>query len=245
MAVQSRYNSFVMTLARDSLPSILSPTPATPPPRFRTAAEWHASLGNVPLSRILFDPLPGTATASDVTRLAESGEKLLVELVNGTLVEKPVGLRESIIAGILITVLNNFVRPRRLGFVSGEQGTIRMLLGNMRIPDVAFFLRADMPDGRLPGERMPRIAPALAVEVLSESNTDQEMQIKVREYFQSGARLVWLLDPGTETLRAYDDPGAADHFSQLASSDTLSAPGLLPGFSVRVGDLFDVEGWEG
>jgi Uma2 family endonuclease len=109
----------------------------------------------------------------------------------------------------------------------------------------AFFLRADMPDGRLPGERMPRIAPALAVEVLSESNTNQEMQIKVREYFQSGARLVWLLDPGTEALRVYDDPGAADHFSQLASGDTLSAPGLLPGFSARVRDLFDVEGWEG
>ena len=71
------------------------------------------------------------------------------------------------------------------------------------------------------------------------------MQIKVREYFQSGTRLVWILDPGTETLRVYDDPGAADHFSQLASSGTLSAPGLLPGFSVGIRDLFDVEGWEG
>ncbi len=245
IALRTRYDWFVTTLAGNPLPSTVSPVPATPPPRFRTAAEWHASLGNVPLSRIRFDPLPGTATASDVTRLAEGGEKLLVELVNGTLVEKPVGLRESIIAGILITVLNNFVRPRRLGFVSGEQGTIRMLLGNLRIPDVAFFLRADMPDGRLPADRVRRIAPALAIEVLSESSTDEEMQIKVREYFQSGTRLVWLLDPRTETLRVYDDPGAADHFSQLASGDALSAPGLLPGFSVRVGDLFDVEGWEG
>lgn len=211
-----------------------TPTPSVPARRFRTAEEWLRSLGNVPLQRIVFDPPPGTASLSDVIRLAHQ-ENRGVELVNGTLVEKPVGLRESVIASRIIRRLSNIVEPNNLGFVSGEQGMIRMLMGNIRMPDVAFFRREDLPGGQLPVEPAPQLAPALAVEVLTASNTDEEMRIKVAEYFQSGVRIVWMLDPPTQTLRVYDAP---DRFRQLARDDILDGGALLPGLSVRVGDLF-------
>lgn len=147
------------------------------------------------------------------------------------------GKRESVIAGLVVTLLNNFARPRQLGIVAGEQGMIRMLMGNVRMPDVAFFRREDLPGGRLPDEAAPRFAPALAVEVLSPSNTAAEMAIKLREYFDNGVKVVWMLDPPTQTVRVHD---AADRFRHLNRDDTLDGGDLLPGLSVRVGELFAV-----
>ena len=175
-------------------------------------------------------------TVDDVIRLAHQ-ENRGVELIEGTLVEKPVGLPESVIAGLVLTLLNNFVRPRKLGVVSGEQGMIRMLMGNVRMPDVAFFRREDLPGGQLPTDPAPRLAPALAVEVLSPGNTEEEMRIKLREYFENGVRVVWMLHPPTQTLRVHDAP---DRFRQLTQDDVLDGGDLLPGFSTRVGELFQV-----
>ena len=90
-------------------------------------AEWLRSLGNVPLGRIVMDPLPGTATESDLLTLVE-GDRL-VELIDGTLVEKPVGSLESRIAVYLAAAIVNFVKPRKLGFVTGADGTSRTRSG--------------------------------------------------------------------------------------------------------------------
>ena len=215
------------------------PSATAPPaaPVHPTAADWLRALGNVPLNRILFEPVPGTATEADVIRLSEV-ENRGVELVNGTLVEKPVAIRGSIIGSRVIRRLGNIVETADFGFISGEQGMIRMLTGNIRMPDIAVFLRADLPGGEMPDEAASPVAPALAVEVLSEGNTDAEMRIKVAEYFSSGVRAVWLLDPPTVTLRVYDAP---DRFRQLSRDDLLEDAALLPGFSERVGDLFGVK----
>src|SRR5215212_3516506 len=83
-------------------------TTANPPPaapvQYRTAAEWLHDLGDVPLERILFTPWPGTATEADMLRKVEV-EKHLCELIDGTLVEKPVGLYESQVAAVLIQLM--------------------------------------------------------------------------------------------------------------------------------------------
>lgn len=214
---------------------LMPPLPAPTTPRFRNADEWLRALGNVPLDRILLDPPPGLATVDDVVRLSHH-ENRGVELVDGTLVEKPVALKESVIASNVIRLVGNVVVAGELGFVSGEQGMIRMLMGNIRMPDVAFFRRQDLPGGELPPEPAPRLAPVLAVEVLSAGNTDEEMRIKLREYFHSGVRVVWMLDPPTLTLRVYDAP---DRFRQLTRDDTLDGGDVLPGFSARVREFFE------
>ena len=51
----------------------------------------------------------------------------LCELVDGVLVEKPMALRASFLAGLILRALQNFVLPRRLGMVSGEAGMMRLL----------------------------------------------------------------------------------------------------------------------
>src|SRR4051794_27661105 len=89
------------------------------PTRYRTAAEWLRDLGDVPLERIIFDPWPGTATEADLLRKVEV-EKHMCELVNGTLVEKTVGLYESLLAIAIASRLITFVSAHKLGAVAGE-----------------------------------------------------------------------------------------------------------------------------
>ena len=70
-------------------------------------------------------PFPGTATEKDVTAIADR-ENVTCELVEGTLVEKPMGLRESLLAMLLAHYLSTFIEANNLGFLSGEAGTMNL-----------------------------------------------------------------------------------------------------------------------
>lgn len=83
--------------------------------------------GPMPAWRIRTNPPPGRATEADVLRI-HNEENRLCELVDGILVEKDVGYEESVIAGRLLTALNNFVIPRKLGLVTGEGGMMKIAL---------------------------------------------------------------------------------------------------------------------
>lgn len=214
--------------------STLETNQSPPPVRFRTAAQWLHDLGDVPLERIVFDPWPGTATEADVIRL-DDHEDRLCELVNGTLVEKAMGFIESMIACLLIQKLGNFVHGRRLGIVTGEAGMVRLGRGLVRIPDVSFISYARLPGGRVPKEPIPSLAPDLAVEVLSESNTAREMQRKLREYFDAGVLLVWINDPASRSATAYTAP---DQSTRIDSAGTLSGGNVLAGFGLPLAELF-------
>jgi Uma2 family endonuclease len=212
------------------------PARFVPPRRFDNGAEWIAAFGGVPLARIIFDPWPGTATEADLLQFVER-DKRLCELVENTLVEKPVGYLESFVAGILIMHLNQFVLPRRLGSVTGEAGMMRMAGGRVRMPDVAFVSIDRLPGRQIPREPIPNLAPDLAVEVLSESNTKAEIDQKLREYFQSGTRLAWIIDPPTRSVAVYR--AAGEPARVLKESEALDGEGVLPGFTLAVAALFE------
>ncbi len=55
---------------------------------FETAAELVERLGNVPLARICFEPLPGTGYRAMTYLPPCAASDRLYELVDGTLVEK-------------------------------------------------------------------------------------------------------------------------------------------------------------
>jgi Uma2 family endonuclease len=212
------------------------PPTSLAPGHFRTADEWWDSLGRVPMNRIVFDPLPGTATEQDVTRL-DDHEDRLCELVDGTLVEKAMGFEESLIAIRIGYLLSVFIIPRKLGLISGEGGMMRILKGRVRIPDVAFISFDRLPNRRPPQGPIPNLAPDLAVEVLSESNTRQEMSIKLSEYFKAGTRLVWYVDPKAKSVNVYTSP---DQVQSLTMDAILTGGDVLPGFETPVSAIFDV-----
>lgn len=209
--------------------STVSPTRA---PRFDNGEQWLAALGGVPLSRIVFDPWPGTATEADLLYMVDH-EKRLCELIDGTLVEKPVGCWEGLIAANIIVLLAAFVNPRKLGAVFGADSTLKMKSGRIRLPDVSFVSKDRLPRSRAP---VPTLAPDLAIEVLSESNTAAEMSQKLAEYFQSGTRLAWLVDPATRSVAVYTSPGGPP--SIVSESESLDGGNVLPGLTIRVADMF-------
>lgn len=205
------------------------------PAKFENAAEWLHALGDVPLDRIVMDPWPGTATEQDLLVLVER-DKRLVELIDGTLVEKPVGLNEAVIAQWVAYHLMTWIVPRKLGVVAGGDGTLRMRNGRVRLPDVSFIAMERFAALPRPLPPIPQIGADLAVEVLSPSNTPREIDQKLREYFESGTRLAWVIDPVPRTLAVYHSPDKAT--TTLSESDAVDGGDVLPGFSVAIAEFF-------
>jgi len=199
-----------------------------------TMADLQEWLGGVPLDRIRFHPPPGTATERDVLE-AEQRDNRLCELVDGVLVEKVMGYREAILAGALVRLLANFVVPRNLGHVAGADGMLRLFPGLVRIPDVAFASWDCFPEGRLPDDPIPDLAPDLVVEVLSRSNTPREMRRKLREYFAAGVRLAWMVDLEQRTVTVHTGVEACAVFDEASC---LDGGNVLPGFVLPLRDLF-------
>jgi Uma2 family endonuclease len=200
-----------------------------------TLADLLVRLGDVPPSRVRLRPPPGMAAEEDVIRARESAERRLCELVDGVLVEKPIGFRESLLAAALIRALGNFVEPRQLGLVAGPDGFMRLSAGLVRIPGISFVAWKHVPGGVVPSEPIPDLAPDLAVEVLSPSNTRAEMARKRQEYFTAGARLVWIVDPDARTVEVFTPTKTA---ALLRSTDTLDGGDVIPGFALHLSELF-------
>jgi len=199
-----------------------------------TVADMLEHLGGIPPNRIRVVPPPGLATEKDVLE-SKSRFGRICELIDGVLVEKTVGYYESLVAGVLLRLLGDYVLRNQLGIVLGEGGPLKVLASQVRIPDVSFLAWERFPGRTLPREPIPAVAPDLAVEVLSEGNTRGEMDRKLRDYFEAGVRLVWYLDPKTRTVRAYTSP---EQSVLIREEDALDGGDVLPGFRVALGDVF-------
>jgi Uma2 family endonuclease len=205
-----------------------------------TVTQWETiqdlveALGNIPLSRIRLNPPPGQATEADVIH-AKSRHHRLCELVDGVLVEKPMGYRESLLALYLAGYLIELVDGLNLGVVSGADGMMRLFPGLVRIPDVAFASWDRFPGRKIPQEPIPSLVPDLAIEVLSESNTVKEMERKRGEYFASGVCVVWEVDPRSRSVTVYTPDGSE---TTCSSPDHVVCGDILPGFSLDLDELF-------
>jgi len=202
--------------------------------RFMYLNELLRDLGGIPTNRVRMFPTPGTATLRDLIRFQKKDGRVL-ELVDGTLVAKPVSFTESSIAVNLIATLANFVGDNNLGVVTGEQGLMRLIPGLARAPDVSFVSWNQLPARLLPREAVPGLYPDLAVEVLSKGNTRGEMARKRKEYFLAGTRLVWQVNPRKRTVDVFTAP---DTCKTLTEADALDGGDVLPGFTLPVKRLF-------
>ena len=143
-------------------------------PRPATAAdllELIDRLGGIDPGRVRLKPTPGTATVKHLIRTNDGKSGRVCELIDRTLVEKTMGSEEDFLAAILITYLNNFVLPRKLGAVFGSTAAMRMLTRNVRLPDVSFIRAERWMEWLARRPAVVPFAPDLAVEILSKSNT--------------------------------------------------------------------------
>ena len=176
-------------------------------------------------------------TAADLLRLHSEGVR--GELIRGVLCETmPAGRIHGKVAAIVISILMNFVRPRRLGQIIGTDAGIMLQRepDTVREPDVAFISVEKLPlDSDIPGYYED--APDLVVEIVSPSDRPENVFNKACMWILFGVRLVWVLNPDDRTVEVHR-PGAST--TRLTEDDTLDCADVLPGFSCTVSDLFDL-----
>ncbi len=201
------------------------------------ATTWEerlSDLGNIPTSRVRSEPTPGSASVEDVVRLRNT-ERRLYELVDGTLVEKAMGWQESLLAGVLLQWLNNYLDQHRIGVATGPDGMTRLFGDTVRGPDVAFVAWDRMPGGQIPKEPVPDLVPNFVIEVLRVGNTYGEMSRKRREYFHAGVELLWMVDHRSRTVTVFRAPQDASVFTE---GQQLDGCNVLPGWQIDTADLF-------
>jgi Uma2 family endonuclease len=206
------------------------------PSEIESLADLLHRLGDIPLERILTRPALGTATPADVLRLCDGEPKRLCELVDGVLVEKAMGQRESRLALELSRLLGNYLKVHNLGILTGADGPHTLEDDQIRFPDVAFIPWDRIPPDADPGTPMPDWIPSFAVEVISPGNTRGEMQRKLKDYFAAGVALVWYVYPKERVVYVYTSEADC---RTLTESDSLEGGLVLPGFQLSVRQLFE------
>jgi Uma2 family endonuclease len=207
---------------------------STRPCEWLTAGELLHILGDIHPERLRLRPAPGTATERDLLEIHRR-ERRLYELVNGVLVEKVGGYPKATLTAWLVSQLYHHLNDEDLGAFAGPSGGVRLAPGLVRLPDLSFVYWDRLPDQMIPVEPILGLAPDLAVEILSPSNTKREMELKVREYFLAGVRLVWLVDMTKRTVRVYTAP---DESTRLSEGQTLDGGDVLPGLRLPLREVF-------
>jgi Uma2 family endonuclease len=154
------------------------------------------------------------------------------ELVDGELVDvsgntpNHNGLRD-----LLIAMLLPFVKEHKLGRVVGEQEYD--FGGNAHGPDVTFFSpeKLKLCDGKL---RVQRFVPDLAIEIVSENDSFKKLVRKVDRYRKCGAKEAWIFDIDSRKALVFSDA-----LNAILDENGVFESSLIPGFSIRIGDLFD------
>jgi Uma2 family endonuclease len=177
-------------------------------------------------------------TAQDLWRLGEGDTRR--ELVDGE-------VREMAPAGGVHGEVTSRI-DRRLAEHVERHGGGKVLVGDVgfvldlphdpervRAPDVAFMTTSRLPEGRLP-EGFLRGAPDLAVEVLSPSDSLMDVQQKVRDYLDAGARLVWVVAPKARSATIYRADGSA---RLLREGDSLDGGDVFPGLVIPLAEVFE------
>ena len=157
------------------------------------------------------------------------------ELIRGVLVEKmPAGRPHAVVVTLIAIVLGSFVLSRDLGEVhTGDPGyLLEVGPDTVRAPDIAWIAPGRIPEG---ATGYTNLAPDLAVEVKSSSNSNPEMRRKAEMWLSFGTRQVWVADPDARTVTVYR-PGVNP--VTLSEDDNIDGGDMLPNFTAPVWSLF-------
>jgi Uma2 family endonuclease len=167
-----------------------------------------------------------------------------VEVINGEAVEKDMraaGFLHAFVTDNVYDLLKPFANEHHLGFVVTDSVTYYLHVDEegvqaSRLPDLS-FIRFDRIPSDVDFSRPFPGAPTLAVEVVSPSETAEEIQGKLNDYLTYGAEQVWVLYPTSRQLYQYrsDDPKNPRVYS---GTDLLDAAALFPGLIITVDQFF-------
>ncbi len=163
--------------------------------------------------------------------------RMRYELVKGELIEmSPSGHKHGRIVMNIGAPLTVFVKTHNLGAVYGAETGFKLVVNpdTVRAPDVAFVSREQIerigdPEGYWPG------APDLAIEILSPGDRVVEVEKKVKEYLEAGARMVCAVSQKLRNVTVYR---SLTEINVLTENDTFDGEDVVPGFSIAVKEIF-------
>jgi Uma2 family endonuclease len=174
-------------------------------------------------------------TAEEFWLLPDNGMRRA--LVRGEVIETlPPGASHGGIAGEMVGRLRAWAKSGPGGWAGVESGFI-LTHGpdTVRGPDVSYVRRERIPPEGVP-EKFWDLAPDLAVEVISPSETAMDVREKLREYFDAGTPMVWFVYPRQREVVVHTPDGVSRTYG---GQSVLEVPDLLPGFRCVVAELFD------
>ena len=172
-------------------------------------------------------------TVADLEQTPRPDEGGGYELDKGELVHvSPNSLEQSDLIFRIQSLLRRFVNERSLGRVTGD-AWFHLLPKVVRAPDVA-FIPADRLQGLDPKHALKAL-PSLVIEILGPSQPVHDLTRRIQQYRDAGVEAVWVVDPHRREVEVY----GAGPAKTLTLDDTLTAPGILPGFSLPVSQLFE------
>lgn len=172
-------------------------------------------------------------TVKDLEVLQTQCPDYQMELVDGEiLVMSPPGYESDEVTAEMVRQLGNWVRPRRLGRVTASSAGFILSNSDIRAPDVSFVQAERL---RQSPRSFAELAPDLTVEVKSPSDSVTKLRDKIDEFLELGTRVGILINPEKEWVeicRTGADPIV------LQNGDIITIPELLPGWEVKVEDLW-------
>ena len=182
---------------------------------------------------------PKLMTTEEMLALPDDGMDR--ELIEGRLREKPMTMRNRRHSRLEIRIgkiLDNWLdtQPASLAEVVGGEAGFRL----RRNPDtsvgidvayVSHEIVANTPETS-PFFEGP---PVLAVEILSPSDAQEDIDEKVDLYLATGVKIIWVVNPRFRTINVYRPDAEPELFNELQE---ITAEPHLPGFRVAVAEIF-------
>ena len=154
------------------------------------------------------------------------------ELVDGKLVDVSGNTgNHNALRDLLIALLLFYVNEHKLGRVLSEQEY--KFDSNAHGPDVSLFgpEKVALYNGRL---RVQRFVPDLAIEIVSQNDPFAKLMKKTDQYRKCGTKEAWILDIDFRKAFIFSEGRDA-----ILGENEQFQSSLIPGFSIRLGDLFD------
>ena len=176
-------------------------------------------------------------TADDLLELHSKGVK--GELIRGVFCETmSVGVDHAKTVVNLTILLGTFVKSSRLGSVmASDMGVwLERSPDTVREPDIAYISAEKMPLGvSVPG--YAEVVPDIVAEIASPNDSLRILKEKAEMWQNFGVPLVWVGYPDRREVEVYSSGGSV---VTLDENDVLDGGDVLPGFSCRVSEIFDI-----
>ena len=180
------------------------------------------------------------AVGSPVTpeQLLSLPESKGLEIVNGRIVEKRMGYESSELAARLTVILGGYLLQHKLGRITATDAGFQCFPDDetkTRKPDLAIVLYSRLPKSQRVGSYC-RVAPDLAIEVLSPHDEAEEIGDRVSDFLSAGTSLIWIVDEFMRQVIVYSASAQPRIFTL---QEEITAEPVLPGFRCLVSEIFE------